>query len=402
MFDDAAFLVDEARRTWFFEIMSEAALQNPTLTPMMRQYLEIKSQYPDAILFFRLGDFYEMFFDDAIEASRRLDLTLTTRNKNQENAVPLCGVPHHAANSYLAKLVAQGCKVVICDQVEDPKLAKGIVKREVTRIISPGILLDEQALEGKSGNFLVAVAGQSPNYAMAICDVSTGYLEYTTVCDLSAMRDEIRRLGAKEVVYPEAWRGGLAESLSQDLEGVYCHAAADLLFDADYAADKIKQTFGVSSPLVLGFEVADTSAILALGGLLGVLEEGKILAPGLLSQPLKRVDGSYLLLDEACVRNLELFKSSRDDSLRGTLFWHLDACHTVMGSRRLAMWLRMPLTDLTMIVARQEAVEFLLRFWPLLVIWSASVTALLQVLEMRVTQRVCVRLFQNYRSYKQP
>jgi len=360
----SAFLIDEAGRTWFFKVMPVDALQNPTLTPMMRQYWEIKSQHPDAILFYRLGDFYEMFFDDAIEASRRLDLTLTTRNKNQENSVPLCGIPHHAASGYLAKLVAQGCKVVICDQVEDPKMAKGIVKREVTRIVSPGMLLDEQALEGKSGNFMVAVAGKSPDFALAICDVSTGFLEYTSVKTLSMMGDEIRRLGAKEVIYPEAWRGSLGESLRGDLEGVYCHTAADLLFDADYAADKIKASFGVSSPLILGFDVADAASISALGGLLGALEEGKILAPGLLSQPLKRVDGSYLRLDEACVRNLELFKSSRDDSLRGTLFWHLDVCRTVMGSRRLAMWLRMPLTDLAMIQARQEAVEFLLEQRP--------------------------------------
>ncbi|MGW8322709.1 MAG: MutS N-terminal domain-containing protein, partial [Thermodesulfobacteriota bacterium] len=172
-------------------------------TPMMRQYLQIKGQYPDAILFFRLGDFYEMFFDDAEVASRELDLTLTSRNKNSPDKVPLCGIPYHAASGYISRLISKGYKVAICDQVEDPRQAKGIVRREVTRVVTPGLVLEAENLEADHNNFLLCLAPPDPKegsrYGLAYVDISTGDFRIAETEDFSTLEDEILRIDAREV-----------------------------------------------------------------------------------------------------------------------------------------------------------------------------------------------------------
>src|SRR4051794_23096404 len=166
----------------------------PAETPLMRQYLDVKDGHPDAIVFFRLGDFYEMFFEDATIAARALDLTLTTRDKGREDAIPMCGVPHHAARGYVAKLVELGHKVVICEQVEDPRLAKGIVKREVVRIVTPGVLLDEDCLEAKTPRYLACVHVGAERFGLAYLDVTTGEFRATELADTDALVDELARV----------------------------------------------------------------------------------------------------------------------------------------------------------------------------------------------------------------
>lgn len=327
------------------------------MTPMMRQYWDIKSQYADAILFYRLGDFYEMFYEDAIEASQILGLTLTTRNKNQPNPIPLCGVPYHAADVYLAKLITKGKKVVICEQVEDPKLAKGIVKREVTRILSPGLVMDEKVLSARTANFLFCVKPMAEHFFCALCDASTGVLDYFSVSNGERLSDEILRQDVREVIYPESCRENahLMKVLASQ-EGLYHHAVSDLYFDLGFATDLLTKTYQVTGLASLG--LSDQEGVTGvLGGVLGYLEETKVLSVGLLRQPLERRSDSHLVIDETSVRNLELFHTLRDQDQTGTLLWHLDQCVTAMGSRKLVQWLRSPLLDGDALNARLDAVQ---------------------------------------------
>src|SRR5215471_1337954 len=193
----------------------------PTDTPLMRQYLEVKERYPDAILFFRLGDFYEMFFEDAVYVARALDLTLTTRDKGRDDAVPMCGVPHHSARYYIAKLLALGHRVAICEQVEDPKAAKGIVKREVVRIVTPGVILDEEQLEAKTSHYLCAICGQGTRFGLAVLDVTTGDFRAATVESEEALLGEIIRTEPREVIGtpPESLRARYRAAAYTSWEG---------------------------------------------------------------------------------------------------------------------------------------------------------------------------------------
>lgn len=327
------------------------------MTPMMRQYWDIKSQHADAILFYRLGDFYEMFYEDAVEASQILDLTLTTRNKNQPNPIPLCGIPYHAADTYLAKLIAKGKKVVICEQVEDPKLAKGIVKREVTRIISPGLVTDEKVLSARTANFLFCVKPVAEHFFCALCDASTGTLDYFSVSHWERLSDEILRQDVREVIYPESCRDNphLLKILESQ-EGLFHHAVSDLYFDLGFASDLLTKTYKVQSLESLGLSAQDNVTEL-LGGVLGYLQETKVLNAGLLRHPLEKRTDSHLVIDETSVRNLELFHTLRDQDQTGTLLWHLDQCVTAMGSRKLVEWLRSPLLDRDILNARLDAVQ---------------------------------------------
>lgn len=339
-------------------LQSSASEPNST-TPMMRQYLEIKSRHPEAIVFYRLGDFYEMFFEDAQIASKLLDLTLTTRGKNDDNPVPMCGIPHHASESYVAKLITFGRKVVICEQIEDPKFAKGIVRREVTRIVTPGTVHETESLESTRNNFLMCLAANSTGFEASVCDITTGKLEYFNLPDADKVRDEIARLDVRELIYPESLRS------NKELAGlfgkgqVYHHAVTDLYFDLDYARDLIKRYWRVSSLEALNLK--DVAPELAsLGGLMGYLEETKLLKSDLIAQPIRRLAGKHLFLDETTTAHLEIFRTERDDRRHGSLFWHLDACATPMGSRKLGEVLRLPLCYTEDINARLSAVEELL------------------------------------------
>jgi DNA mismatch repair protein MutS len=213
-------------------------------TPMMRQYLEIKALHPDAILFFRLGDFYEMFLDDAVTASKVLDITLTSRNKGAAEEVPLCGIPYHSCQPYIARLVENGFKVAICEQVEDPKAAKGIVKREVVRIVTPGLVTDTDTLQPKENNYLMAIAGgQKDCWGVAVLDITTGEFRVTETSDLEGVRSEIGSINPREVLLPEEDSQVLQQRLAFQLAGKMVNPLPEWVFAPDRAEDLICDFF---------------------------------------------------------------------------------------------------------------------------------------------------------------
>lgn len=336
--------------------MTALSSTTQSATPMMRQYFEIKKNYPDAILFYRLGDFYEMFYDDAIIASQILDLTLTSRNKNDDNPVPLCGVPYHAGDGYIAKLIEKGKKVVVCEQVEDPKMAKGIVKREVTRIVTPGTVLEEESLKAGQSNFILCLYPVTSTFFGALCDVTTGKLEYLTLTSASQVLDEIARCDIRELIYPEVHRSQKEiQFIINQKPDLYHHAVSDLYFDLDFARDQILTHFKLKSLSTLTLEES-SPALRVLGGVFGYLREAKILHDDLLQYPRARHVTDHLLLDESTTAHLELFKTERNRDRVGTLLWHLDECQTPMGSRLLHHFLSAPLKDIAEITQRQDTV----------------------------------------------
>lgn len=326
----------------------------------MRQYLSVKEKYQDAILFYRLGDFYEMFFDDALKASRLLDLTLTSRNKNQENAVALCGVPAHSALSYINKLIGLGEKVAICEQMEDPKTAKGIVKREVVRVFTPGAVLDPDCLEGKTANHLVAITQDQGRLGLAIADVSTGSFKCFEFDDASKMLDELARLEAREMLIDAAEEGlSWVLELKSRFSAVRINALPGWHFDADFGRElfeKYYQTRMEGLGLV-GWDLAARSG----GALLSYLNDNKLLKEGLLSRPQMEFFSHTLALDDSAKRNLELIKTLADGKTQGSLLWVLDQAQTAMGSRKIKEWLLFPLLSREGILARHEAVGELVR-----------------------------------------
>lgn len=324
-------------------------------TPMMRQYLSVKEKYQDAILFYRLGDFYEMFFDDALKASRLLDLTLTSRNKNQENAVALCGVPAHSALSYINKLISLGEKVAICEQMEDPKTAKGLVKREVVRVFTPGAVLDPDCLEGKTANHLVAIVQDQGRLGLAIADVSTGSFKCFEFDDASKMLDELARLEAREMVIDAAQENSpWVLELKSRFSSVRINALPGWHFDADFGRElfeKYYQTRMEGLGLV-GWDLAARAG----GALLSYLNDNKLLKEGLLSRPQMEFFSHTLALDDSAKRNLELIKTLAEGKTQGSLLWVLDQAQTAMGSRKIKEWLLFPLLSREGIQARHEAV----------------------------------------------
>ena len=248
---------------------------------------------------------------------------------------------------------------MICDQTEDASQAKGLVKREVTRVISPGIVLEEQSLASRQNNYLLALVVSSQSLSCALCDVSTGLLEYFELNESHQLIDELARLDVKELIYPESIRShSVIKDIQSQFPNLYQHAVTDLWNDSDFATDLLKDQFQVSTLQSLGLE--DSNCVSVLGSLLGYLKESQVLQNSLLSQPQKRNRQDFVVLDENTVRNLELFKTLRDDKNYGTLLWHLDVCQTPMGSRKLADFLRHPLMDVKKIEERFDAVEELL------------------------------------------
>lgn len=327
-------------------------------TPMMKQYLQIKAEHQDAILFYRLGDFYEMFFEDAIEASKLLDLTLTARNKKEEVPIPLCGIPYHAAENYIAKLIEHGKKIVICEQIGDPKTTKGLLKREVTRTITPGTIIEEKCLESKTNNYLLCVYPQAEKFFCALCDITTGQLEYFTLADPEKVYDEILRLQIKEIIYPESSASDdfLERITKNKLQNLFHHAVSDLFFDLNFAEDSLCSQYKIANKEILNL-VDQDGVVPVLGGLLGYLKESKILAIHLLSQPILKRIGDTLFLDETTAGHLELFQTQHSRTKHGTLLWHLDHCASPMGSRLMAQWIQSPLQNQKQIAMRLEAVD---------------------------------------------
>lgn len=339
--------------------MAKANVKSPTQTPMMRQYLEIKSQNEDAILFYRLGDFYEMFYDDAITASQILEVTLTARNKNSDDPIPMCGVPFHAAENYIAKLIQKGKKVAICEQVEDASQSKGLVKRGVTRVLTPGTVLEDQSLAAKTNNFILTLNKDKTSFQAALCDITTGKLECFALQNANELQDELARQPIREFLYPESLRDNAElKKVQERFPNLYQQALSDLYFDKDFSADKIKTFYKISEANSLSI---DEAALQPLGALLSYLDENKILQDGLLEQPKTRFLQNHLTLDETTLTHLELFNVQGTGNSQGSLFWHLDQCVTAMGSRKLSETLLLPLLQKEAIEARLAAVENLLQ-----------------------------------------
>ncbi len=325
-------------------------------TPMMAQYHQIKKSVPGAILFFRLGDFYEMFFDDALVAARELEITLTSRNREKGASVPMCGVPCHSANTYVSKLIRKGYRVAVCDQVENPKTAKKLVKREVTRVVTPGTLSDDSLLEPRENNFLSAVCSDSSGLGLASVDVSTGDFRVTEFRNGSRnvmLRTELERLEPKELI----WCSRLSDenpSWAQNLSALKT-VVDEWTFASDYAQRLLTDHLKVLSLDGFGCQGRDL-AVAAAGGALHYLKEtqrGDLLHLDRLNY--YELDQS-MLLDPSTVKNLELLESLFDGSRNGTLLQCLDETSTGMGGRLLKTWMLRPEIDLSEIESRLEAV----------------------------------------------
>ena len=327
------------------------------LTPMMQQYMAIKEQYKDCILFYRLGDFYEMFYDDALTASRELEITLTGKNCGQEERAPMCGVPYHAVDVYLNKLVAKGYKVAICEQAEDPKQAKGIVKREVIRIVTPGTNLSQQALDEGRNNYLMCLVYDNNQFGLAITDISTGDFYTTEVATLKELYDEIHRFSPSEIICNDSfYMSGASLDDFKDRLHVSVSTLDTWYMDEAVSVQKIKEDFKVAS--LDGLGLTDfPSGTLAVGALLLYLYETQKNTLDNLTKITPYRSGGYMIIDSATNRNLELIETLREKQKKGSLLWVLDKTKTAMGARLMRNWIEQPLIEKKKITARQDAVE---------------------------------------------
>ena len=325
------------------------------LTPMMQQYRAIKERHKDCILFFRLGDFYEMFFEDAELASRELEIALTARDCGLEERAPMCGVPYHSAHTYLAKLIAKGYKVAICEQMEDPALAKGLVKRDVTRVVTPGTVIDPTMLEEKKNNFLMCIYCRQTYFGIAVVDITTGEFFTTQITWGSSMRkllDETARFRPSEIIAnAELIKKSEYKGYFEDYLGIRASILPDQVFDPTFCDEKIRSLFK-ENPLK-DLELAKC----ATGALLDYIESTQKtdLTHIEAIQPYKIEQ--YMIIDSASRRNLEITETMRDAKKRGSLLWVLDKTSTAMGGRMLRRWLEQPLMDVDEIQMRLDAVE---------------------------------------------
>jgi len=318
----------------------------PKLTPMMEQYLRLKAEYPDALLFFRLGDFYELFFDDAERAAPILDVALTTRSRKDEVPIPMCGVPHFAAQSYIAKLLAAGLKVAICEQMEDPATAKGLVQRAVVRVVTPGTVTEEEYLDPRLPNYLVAIAREAERAALVAADLSTGEMQFHVCAERQSFWDMLNRLDPREVLIDEA-DASLAQELPQRIPTSSVTRLPTASFAPDAGAAWLRERSTDAYPELL---------CRALGAALQYLERTHRASLAHLRLPATSETPRTLYLDRATQRNLELVTNLRGE-VRGSLLWVLDHTRTAMGSRELRRWVLAPLADLQRIGSRLDAVE---------------------------------------------
>lgn len=327
------------------------------LTPMMKQYMETKSQYQDCILFYRLGDFYEMFFEDALTASRELEITLTGKNCGQEEKAPMCGVPYHAVEGYLNRLVAKGYKVAICEQVEDPKTTKGIVKREVVRIVTPGTNLDTQALDETKNNYIMCIVYIADKYGVSVADISTGDYFVTEIPDSAKLLDEIYRFSPSEMICNEAfYMSGVDMDGMKDRLGITIYSLESWYFDDEVCRKKLLEHFEVSSFAGLGLADYDCG-IISAGALLQYLLETQKNSLSNLTHITPYAAGKFMMIDSSTRRNLELCETLREKQKRGSLLWVLDKTKTAMGARTLRKYVEQPLIDKTEIIRRLDAVQ---------------------------------------------
>lgn len=320
------------------------------LTPMMQQYFEIKNQHKDKILFFRLGDFYEMFFEDALTASKELEITLTGRDCGQEERAPMCGIPYHAADNYIARLIEKNYKVAICEQVEDPALAKGIVRREVIKIITPGTVLESSMLDEHNNNYLLSIYADNRHMALSYLDISTGefYCTYTDSSDINNIKNEINRINPSEII---------ANTELQDIKAVYTsYSLLDKkFFDHEDCARRLKRQFGVSSLEGLGIETESLQR--STGALLLYLDDIQKISLDNINYIKSYSISSFMILDQSTRRNLELSETIRGKTKKGALLSVIDRTSTAMGGRKLKAWLEKPLLSTTEINNRLDAVD---------------------------------------------
>jgi len=326
------------------------------LTPMMQQYMKIKEEYKDCILFYRLGDFYEMFFDDAITASRELELTLTGKNCGLEERAPMCGVPFHSVDGYLNRLVSKGYKVAICEQMEDPATAKGIVKREVIRIVTPGTNLDIQALDESKNNYIMCIVYMADRFGVSVADVTTGDYFVTEIESSSKLFDEMYKFMPSEIICNEAFfMSGMDIDDIRNRLGTTIYSLDSWYFDDAICGKTLKEHFKVSTMEGLGLSDYDCGVI-AAGALLIYLKETQKTSLSHMSKLTPYTTGKYMLLDSSTRRNLELCETLREKQKRGSLLWVLDRTKTAMGARTLRKYIEQPLIDKETIEKRLDAV----------------------------------------------
>ena len=331
------------------------------LTPMMQQYMKTKEEYKDCILFYRLGDFYEMFFDDAITASKELDITLTGKNCGLEERAPMCGVPFHSVDGYLNRLVSKGYKVAICEQMEEPSNARGIVRREVVRVATPGTNLDMQALDESRNNYIMCVAYIADRFGMSVADVTTGDYFVTEIENAGKLFDEIYKFMPSELICNEAfYMSGMDIDDLKNRLGVTIYSLDAWYFDDAICTQTLKEHFQVSSMEGLGISDYDCGVI-ASGALLIYLKETQKTSLSHMSRLTPYATGKYMLLDSSTRRNLELCETLREKQKRGSLLWVLDKTKTAMGARNLRKNIEQPLIHKSEIERRLDAVEELLQ-----------------------------------------
>ena len=326
------------------------------LTPLMQQYLEIKEQYKDCILFYRLGDFYEMFFEDAHVCSKELEIALTGKSIGQEERAPMCGIPYHAYESYLSKLVSRGYRVAICEQVEDPKLAKGLVKREVVRIVTPGTNINTQVLDETKNNYLMAVIHTTNAYGISIVDVTTGDYYVTEVDNERKLMDEIFKWSPSEIICNDTFfvSGVNIDALKNNLN-VTLSPLEPWYFDDELCVRALKEHFHVATLDGLGLKDY-TIGVIAAGCIMQFLTETQKSYLSHITQLTPYTYEKYMLLDSSTVRNLELIETIREKAKKGSLLWVLDKTRTAMGARLLRSYMEQPLIDFDMINQRLDAV----------------------------------------------
>jgi DNA mismatch repair protein MutS len=326
------------------------------LTPAMKQYVEIKDKYPDCILLYRMGDFYEMFFEDAVTAAPLLEITLTSRNKGKEDSVPLCGFPYHAASTYIAKLVEKGFKVAICEQVEDPKKAKGIVKREVIRVITPGLVLEEENLAAGENNYLACLCAEKDLLGLAFLDISTGEFQVSEFPDRDSFLLAIAGLDFKELILARSFPDKiLIKTLESQMSAGLINYFDENYFLAGETSAILNQNF--TAEVLAKIKINEHAAAMsAAGAILRYVNQTQKIHPQHISEIKWYNPENYLILGEAARRNLEIFATIQDNSKAGSLFFLINEALTPMGARRLRWWLNYPLVDAEKIRARLAGV----------------------------------------------
>ena len=340
--------------------MNHKSVDFEQLTPMMQHYVQTKDANPDCILFYRLGDFYEMFFEDAEVVSKELELTLTGKSCGLDERAPMCGVPYHAAETYLTRLVQRGYKVAVCEQVEDPKEAKGMVKRAVTRIVTPGTNMDAMSLDETKNNYIMGIFFDGDKYGLAIADVTTADFFVTEVDSNRSCMDEINKYVPSEIVCNENFTisgidlDDLRERMQISIAKLDAH-----YFDDRLSVAVLLEHFHTSRLSALGLEEFPMGSISA-GALMKYLSEIQKSALEQFNHIQPYLNGNFMLLDSSTRRNLELVETLREKQKRGSLLWVLDKTKTAMGARMLRSDVEQPLTNATLIGDRLDAVDELL------------------------------------------